>query len=229
MSRSELAELQIIDVRPIPKPQRHPLIFAALDELAVGASVVVHNDHNPIPLRQQVAAIYGAQFAWHYLEEGPDEFRLQFTRRHAAPADWQRAQSGKFSSSLPLVPENAAASTCSATRVDLLAACGKLPHSGPQWSHESDDLDLTLLSWEQGRRIEAHHNREVDVVWIGIEGSGEVTIDGTVHHLRPGVALLIPKGCERALHSTAPRLSYLSVHRRRRGLMPINNLKGRRQ
>ena len=33
-------------------------------------------------------------------------------------------------------------------------------------------------------------------------------------------ALLIPKGCERAVESTSARLSYLSVHRRRRGLMP---------
>ena len=69
-----------IDVRAIPKPQRHPLIFAELDKLPVGASVVVKNDHNPIPLRGQVEQFYPGEFAWSYLEEGPEIFRLCFKR-----------------------------------------------------------------------------------------------------------------------------------------------------
>ncbi len=108
----------------------------------------------------------------------------------------------------------------SPVRVDLLQQCRAASHSGPQWSHECDDLDVTLLSWDNGKRIEPHTNTEVDVVWIGVEGTGVATVNGEPHELRPGVALLIPKGCERAVESTAGRLSYLSVHRRRRGLMP---------
>lgn len=225
MSQNQTLAPQLIDVRPIPKAQRHPLIFAALDELAVGESVVVHNDHNPIPLRQQVEAIYGAQFAWHYLEEGPGEFRLQFTRRAVAPADWQRSPPNTLRSDLPMVPENAPASTCSATCVDLRAACGHASHNGPQWGHESDDLDLTLLAWQRGQSIAAHVNHEVDVAWIGVEGTGIVIVNGERQELRPGVMLLIPKGCERSVQSSGERLVYLSVHRRRRGLMPVNNLK----
>jgi mannose-6-phosphate isomerase-like protein (cupin superfamily) len=106
------------------------------------------------------------------------------------------------------------------TWIDLLECCHAATHSGPQWGHECEDLDLTLLSWNQGVRIEAHVNAEVDGVLIGVEGSGIVTVDGQRYELRPGVALVIPKGCKRAIQSTAGRLSYLSVHRRRRGLMP---------
>ena len=69
-----------IDVRPIGKPQRHPLIFAELDKLAVGESLVIKNDHNPIPLREQVENFYPGEFEWKYLEEGPELFRLCFTR-----------------------------------------------------------------------------------------------------------------------------------------------------
>jgi hypothetical protein len=47
-----------------------------------------------------------------------------------------------------------------------------------------------------------------------------VTVNDEKHELRPSVALLIPKGAQRSIESTSGRLSYLSVHRRRRGLMP---------
>lgn len=69
-----------IDVRSIPKPQRHPMIFAEMDKLPVGGSVVVKNDHNPIPLRGQVEQFYAGEFEWSYLEEGPEIFRLCFKR-----------------------------------------------------------------------------------------------------------------------------------------------------
>ncbi len=92
--------------------------------------------------------------------------------------------------------------------------------SGPQWAHECEDLDLTLLSWEPGQRIEPHLNNEVEGVLIGVAGTGVVTVNGAAQELRPGVALLIPKGCERAIEGTVERFSYLSIHRRRRSLMP---------
>jgi len=119
------------------------------------------------------------------------------------------------------------ASPAMPVRMDLLEACRAASQSGPQWGHESEDLDMTLLSWEKGRRIEPHINEEVDVVWIGVAGEGVATINGETHELRPGVALLIPKGCERGVESVSERLSYLSVHRRRRGLRPTLGRGGR--
>lgn len=226
-----MSETIVIDVRPIPKPQRHPLIFDALEPLTVGQSVVIKNDHNPIPLRGQVEAIYGGQFEWRYLEEGPEVFRLQFTRRAPAPAGWQRPESKQ--SGLPMAtPSNASPASPSPASapatpplspapvlVDLVA-CQAATRSGPQWAHECEDLDLTLLTWEAGKGVEPHFNREVDVLWVGVEGTGTVVINGQNHQLRPGLALLIPKGCERGVAGNSERFSYLSAHRRRRGLMP---------
>lgn len=105
-------------------------------------------------------------------------------------------------------------------QVNLIKAAQAATSGGPQWSYESTDLDATLLSWGAGHRIAQHRNSEVDVMLIGIEGEGIVTIDGAPHPVSAGVALLIPKGCARALESASERWSYLSVHRRRRGLMP---------
>ncbi|MFO1253200.1 MAG: DUF2249 domain-containing protein, partial [Inhella sp.] len=39
-----------IDVRRLAPAQRHPLIFAAFDGLAVGDAFELVNDHDPVPL-----------------------------------------------------------------------------------------------------------------------------------------------------------------------------------
>ena len=90
-----------IDVRSIPKPQRHPLIFAAMDKLAVGESLVIMNDHNPIPLRGQVEELYAGEFEWSYLEEGPAIFRLGFTRIALS-----KGRQGGFESTLLIASAN---------------------------------------------------------------------------------------------------------------------------
>jgi len=91
-----------LDVRPIPKPQRHPQIFGVLDTLAVGESLIIKNDHNPIPLRKQVEGLYGTEFEWNYLEEGPEVFRLCFTRKEAAKGTFRPGQESTFNGNLPV-------------------------------------------------------------------------------------------------------------------------------
>lgn len=217
---SETAATPVIDVRPIPKPQRHLLIFDALEKLAVGRSLVVLNDHNPIPLRGQVEAIYGSQFSWRYIEEGPHQYRLQFTRREPAPGGLRRPETKiRGQSSTQIGNDQAHLKVIAA---DLASLAATATHSGPQWAHESEDLDVTFLCWEAGRAIEAHINNEVDVVWIGVAGEGVAIVDGVRHALQPGGLLLIPKGCERGIESGSG-VCYLSLHRRRRGLMPTLN------
>lgn len=97
-----------LDVRPIPKPQRHPQIFGVLDTLFVGESLIIKNDHNPIPLRNQVEGLYGTEFEWKYLEEGPEIFRLCFTRNEAPKSSFRPGQAANFNGTLPVTsPENA--------------------------------------------------------------------------------------------------------------------------
>ena len=86
--------------------------------------------------------------------------------------------------------------------------------------HESEDLNLTVLSWKAGEGVAPHVNEEVDVVLIVVDGEGEISVGEQVLALRVGQALLIPKGSQRAIRCVGERFSYLSVHRRRRGLMP---------
>ena len=107
-----------------------------------------------------------------------------------------------------------------AVRVDLAALSAAALRGGPQWAHESEDVDLTLLHWTAGEGVASHVNGEVDVVVVVVAGTGEASVDGAVYVLGPGQALLIPKGAERSLRCPATHWSYLSLHRRRRGLWP---------
>jgi uncharacterized protein (DUF2249 family) len=74
-----------LDLREIPRPQRHPLIFQKFDALAVGDSLRLLNDHDPIPLNRQIENIRQGQASWEYIERGPEIFRIRI--RRIAPPD----------------------------------------------------------------------------------------------------------------------------------------------
>lgn len=70
----------VLDVRQLPPPRRHPLIFETFDGLAPGQALVVINDHDPRPLFYQFAFEREGQFTWEYLEQGPEVWRVRIGR-----------------------------------------------------------------------------------------------------------------------------------------------------
>ncbi len=106
--------------------------------------------------------------------------------------------------------------------IDLPALSDAAAGNGPVWGCALDDLNLTLLAWESGGQVAPHVNSELDVVFFGVTGEGEVTINDQIFTLSPGKLLLIAKGSERAVRGLSDKFSYLSVHRRRAGLMPTS-------
>ncbi len=73
-----------LDLREIPRPQRHPLIFQNFDTLAVGISLRLINDHDPVPLSRQIEMMRHGQASWEYIERGPEIFHVRI-RRIAPP------------------------------------------------------------------------------------------------------------------------------------------------
>jgi len=69
-----------LDLREVPRPQRHPLIFAKFDALAPGASLRLLNDHDPVPLNRQFEATRPGQALWEYMERGPSLFRIRISK-----------------------------------------------------------------------------------------------------------------------------------------------------
>ena len=77
-------ETRTIDVRTIVPRERHPLIFTTFAHLNPGEAFLLVNDHDPKPLYYQFNAEIPGQFAWQYLEQGPDTWRVAITRTATA-------------------------------------------------------------------------------------------------------------------------------------------------
>ena len=81
MSSTAVSE---IDVRTIEPRARHAQIFDRLDALHAGEALHIVNDHDPVPLRYQLESRSPGQFAWAYLQAGPDLWRVQISRLELA-------------------------------------------------------------------------------------------------------------------------------------------------
>ncbi len=105
--------------------------------------------------------------------------------------------------------------------VDLVGIAATSAALQPAWSHQGSDLNVNLIVLDAGDGIDEHVNREVDVLLVGVSGTGTVTIDGERHAIAPGSAVVVPKGARRGTRAGEDRFAYLTCHRRRAGLMPI--------
>jgi len=76
-----------IDVRALPPPQRHFLIFRQFETLAPGEAFELVNDHDPLGLLHQFKQLLPGRFTWDYRLEGPEEWRVLIGRTGGAPAD----------------------------------------------------------------------------------------------------------------------------------------------
>jgi quercetin dioxygenase-like cupin family protein len=110
------------------------------------------------------------------------------------------------------------------TIVDFYDALAIGEEAGVVWSLEqSDDINVNLVRFPAGRGVSEHVNEELDVLIIGVSGSGLVEVDGHEHHLRAGTVAFVPKGARRSTRSESGDFAYLTVHRRR-GSLQIGGL-----
>lgn len=71
------------DARGIAKRFRHAAIFGALDALTPGERMRFVNDHNPIPLLQQMMARYGDRMEINYLDQRESGVMIDFICKSA--------------------------------------------------------------------------------------------------------------------------------------------------
>jgi len=81
---SVMSDARQLDVRDLPPPQRHTLIFDTCGKLKAGDAILLVNDHDPKPLYYQFQAEQPGQFGWEYIESGPQVWRVRITRTKAA-------------------------------------------------------------------------------------------------------------------------------------------------
>lgn len=83
---------KILDGVPLPCAIKHPLILERCRNLPVGDYFVLKNDHDPVPLRHQLSAMWEGCFTWDYLERGPEVIAVRIGRVREAPAAVPGAQ-----------------------------------------------------------------------------------------------------------------------------------------
>jgi quercetin dioxygenase-like cupin family protein len=97
---------------------------------------------------------------------------------------------------------------------EIIAAAKE--QAGAVWTLQgSEDLNANLVRFASEQGVQEHTNTEVDVILVGVSGSGIVTIEGVEHPLSAGTVVFVPKETLRSTRSTSEDFAYLTVHRRR--------------
>jgi len=100
---------------------------------------------------------------------------------------------------------------------DTVATAGD--RVGVIWTLDtSSELNANLVRFGTGQGIEEHVNDEVEVIVVGVSGSGIVTVDREEHALSAGMLVFIPKGARRSTMSTSEDFAYFTAHLRRKPL-----------
>ncbi len=188
-----------LDVRTVPKPQRHPLIFSRFDALAVGESFVLVNSHDPKHLRDEFERDHPGAYDWTYLNTGESDrlWRIRITRRTAADVPRVLADTAS------LLDDGAAADREGAVwRIDVAQR----------------HLDANVIRLSPEGRIDTHVGPDLDVLVHVLHGSGEIITAAGPVAVTAGALTWLPRRSQRAIVAGPQGLSYLSVHPRRPGL-----------
>ncbi|AJQ90085.1 DUF2249 domain-containing protein [Propionibacterium freudenreichii] len=69
-----------LDASAIPHAIRHAAILGALQGLGHNESMILVAPHNPLPLLDQIDSMWPDVFSLEYVQEGPDAWKIRFTR-----------------------------------------------------------------------------------------------------------------------------------------------------
>ena len=104
--------------------------------------------------------------------------------------------------------------------IAVLASAARDEAAGSLWSLSSADLNANVLRFAAGDGVPEHVNDEVDVIMLVVSGGALVTLDGRELPMGAGQLLALPKGARRAIRADRDGVVYVTIHRRRVGLMP---------
>lgn len=190
-----MADEPVIDVRNIPKPERHPLIIKAYEELEVGTGLILVNDHVPEGLRVEMVREFAGSVGWEPLQSTEGEARVRIVRRAGTPA--------------PRVV------------LDVTELSDTAEDSGSVWQLPTQrrDLDANVIALVPGGEIREHTGPSLDVLIHVLAGAGILETETGTIDLSPGQLVWLPrKSRRRFLADAEAGLQYFSVHQRKQGL-----------
>lgn len=190
--------VQELDVRSLPKPDKHPAIFAAYAGLSAGDSLVLINDHDPRHLWDEFETEHAGSYQWDYLRGEPEDWRIKITKLAAAP--------------LPRILLNTVGDAPGDAEPGAAGAVWTLPF-------RDRDLDSNIIALPASGRIDAHTGPDLDVLIHILAGSGQLTTELDTVELSPGALVWLPRRSRRQFTAGPDGLRYLTVHQRRQALV----------
>lgn len=185
-----------LDVREIPKPLRHSLIFERFAALSPAGSFVLINSHDPKHLRQEFERDHPGTYDWRYLQTGP-VWRIQISKLTGTD--------------LPRVLCDAQALATDELTGDAAGAVWKLTVA-------QRHLDANIIHLQPDTGIESHTGPDLDVLMHVLAGAGHLTNELEDIPLKQGALVWLPRQSRRSITAGPAGLSYLTVHPRRPGL-----------
>ena len=187
---------QELDVRRLRKPDKHPAVFQAYEALAVGASFMLVNSHDPKHLHDEFDTDHPRGYGWEYLAEGPQAWRVRIRKLASTP--------------LPRILRDTS-STATDIEPDATGAIWKL-------QIRQRDLDSNIIHLAAGTCIEAHTGPDLDVLIFVLTGSGQILTELDTLDLHLGALVWLPRRSNRQIVAGSNGLNYLTVHQRRQSL-----------
>lgn len=70
----------VINVQELEPALRHQTIFEQFNTLKEEEYLIIHNNHDPLPVYYQLINLRGNIFSWEYLQKGPEWWDIKVTR-----------------------------------------------------------------------------------------------------------------------------------------------------
>ncbi len=150
----------VLDLRPIFPGERHGRVFAALDELEGGTSMLLRSDHDPQPLLDQMRILRRHQFYWMPQRVEPEIWEVEICKREGA----QMESVTEF-----LETDH--------RRIDAL-----LDNALAAWQAGSSELAIPLLE-AFAYRLRRHIRMEEEILFPMVEEAG-APVPGPTHVMR---------------------------------------------
>lgn len=97
---------------------------------------------------------------------------------------------------------------------ELVASAGD--RVGVIWTLEyGGDMNANLVRFDAGDGVGEHINEDVDVLFLGVAGSGSVRVEGEERAVSAGTLVFAPRGVRRSTVANSDGFAYLTVHLRR--------------
>jgi quercetin dioxygenase-like cupin family protein len=179
MSNQTKETRRVVDVRSMPPPARHNHILRLFDEMALGETLLVVNDHEPVHL---------VRFMKHERRDFDADSYQVYQR---GPAEWVDVFKKKS------ITKSDHGDGIIVTSFERERSYDDHAFS-PRAIYTTDNYRVILTYFKAGQFIPVH-TPNVDLVFLVQSGTGEVIAANKRIRIKPGDIVIIPRGQSRGI------------------------------